>query len=361
MTDSLKELIADIANNYPAYRDNVTVDKEHLVYHLVTSEFPEKIKPFVGTKRNYKIQGSTGQGRITQAPWVAVFDNSITSSAQHGYYIVYLYNVTLNQIFLTLGAAVTDFSKIYGSNRTMLKGIEGTCAKLGDLISAPDRVQKGKIDLGTKGASNLHTQYAHGCIASIEYEISNLPNDSRLAADLELFVKLYNDLRLKVGPNILEDEAISEAAVPEDVEIEAKDFTRKEPPKKNNDSSGRSTPRQSKQAKKTGDAGEQIVIEYEQKRLTDGGRPDLADQIVWEADLNQFPGYDISSFNLDGSPRNIEVKASTGDEINSITLTDNEKNAATSEDRNAYYLYLVTSVFKKPTIEILHNPADSTI
>ena len=42
-------------------------------------------------ERAYKIQGSIGQGNPAEIPWICVFDLEITSSAQDGYYIVYLF------------------------------------------------------------------------------------------------------------------------------------------------------------------------------------------------------------------------------------------------------------------------------
>ena len=46
-----------------------------------------------------------------------------------------------------------------------------------------------------------------------------------------------------------------------------------------------------------GDAGEQYVLEVERRRLTEDGRADLADLVVWTArDDGDGAGFDIASF-----------------------------------------------------------------
>lgn len=57
-----------------------------------------------------------------------------------------------------------------------------------------------------------------------------------------------------------------------------------------------------------GRRGEEFVIEFECRRLHDGERrPDLAARLEWTAQVRgDGAGYDLASFNADGSPRAIE-------------------------------------------------------
>ena len=58
-----------------------------------------------------------------------------------------------------------------------------------------------------------------------------------------------------------------------------------------------------------GRRGEEFVVEFERKRLHDGGRRDLAQRIEWTAQVRgDGAGYDVQSFNADESARLIEVK-----------------------------------------------------
>jgi hypothetical protein len=58
-----------------------------------------------------------------------------------------------------------------------------------------------------------------------------------------------------------------------------------------------------------GRRGEEFVVEFERKRLHDGGRRDLVQRIEWTAQVRgDGAGYDVQSFNADGTSRLIEVK-----------------------------------------------------
>lgn len=53
---------------------------------------------------------------------------------------------------------------------------------------------------------------------------------------------------------------------------------------------------------------EQLVLEHERRRLRLEGRPDLADAVEQISLTSDIAGFDISSFNADGSKRLVEVK-----------------------------------------------------
>jgi len=87
--------------------------------------------------------------------------------------------------------------------------------------------------------------------------------------------------------------------------------------------------------------GELLVIEYEQKRLNDLGRGDLAGKIVHTSVLQgDGAGYDISSFNHDGSPRYIEVKTTRGSLNTDFYMSPNEINFS-EQYSSSFYLYRV--------------------
>ncbi len=63
------------------------------------------------------------------------------------------------------------------------------------------------------------------------------------------------------------------------------------------------------QNRRLGRAGEEFVLEAERMILDRHGRPDLAEQVRWTADVDgDGAGYDIASFRVDGTPLHIEVK-----------------------------------------------------
>lgn len=104
-----------------------------------------------------------------------------------------------------------------------------------------------------------------------------------------------------------------------------------------------------------GDLGEKIVMDSEMSRLADK-HPDLAKQVLRVSLLSDKYGYDIKSFEEDGSPRYIEVKSTNEPykEQFSFYLTENERQHA--ENLENYWLYRVFSVDSVPRIVRIKNP-----
>jgi hypothetical protein len=277
----------------------------------------------------------------------------VTKKPTEGYYVVYLYSVDLQSVFLSLAFGVTAFKELHGGGKRM-KNILGNSAKERSAkLELPPGVVTGKISLDPDGRSKLHPLYELSNIAAFEYDLSNLPSNDSLENDLRTMLDLYYDAWNKWGTEI--DERVSEDAV-EEKEIEAveEDFVpRKKPTKTGRRSSGTRS-RYSKESRKVGNAGERLVLKNEKKNLIEALRPDLAEKIVHEADLGNYPGYDILSFNPDGSRRCIEVKSSKG-KISGVIMTNNEKNAA-EEFGEEFVLAIVENVFKGATIQYLLNP-----
>jgi hypothetical protein len=90
-----------------------------------------------------------------------------------------------------------------------------------------------------------------------------------------------------------------------------------------------------------GRRGEEFVLDFERKRLHDGGRRDLVSRIEWTAQVRgDGAGYDVQSFNADGSTRLIEVKTTGLGKYFPFNVTVNEVRC--SEARSAeFQLYRV--------------------
>jgi 5-methylcytosine-specific restriction enzyme A len=48
------------------------------------------------------VEGSAGAGNWAAVPWISMFDPAITTSATHGYYVVYLFHVSDPVVHLSL-------------------------------------------------------------------------------------------------------------------------------------------------------------------------------------------------------------------------------------------------------------------
>jgi hypothetical protein len=97
-----------------------------------------------------------------------------------------------------------------------------------------------------------------------------------------------------------------------------------------------------KEAKDCGKIGEDLVIEYEKKKLIEQGKEELAKEVKKIKDGN---GYDIASYFVDGKVKYIEVKSTTGDESTTFPISLNEVQFSLLNAPN-YFLYRVFNLNK---------------
>ena len=95
------------------------------------------------------------------------------------------------------------------------------------------------------------------------------------------------------------------------------------------------------------------MLEFEHRRLWQGGRKDLAGRIEHvTATQGDHLGFDIASFDLDGRPRAIEVKTTRFGSMTPFFASRNE--VETSQSRESeYHLYRVFRFAKEPKLFIL--------
>lgn len=105
--------------------------------------------------------------------------------------------------------------------------------------------------------------------------------------------------------------------------------------------------------KDIGNRGENAVLKFEKKNLTSLGLYELANMV--ELSDNDAAGYDIISYNPDGTKKHIEVKTNSGssNKVMDFYLTDNELNKM--ENDPYYNLYYLFNIKKNPKIHIVNK------
>ncbi|GEA49282.1 hypothetical protein VIN01S_00860 [Vibrio inusitatus NBRC 102082] len=93
-----------------------------------------------------------------------------------------------------------------------------------------------------------------------------------------------------------------------------------------------------KRNRELGLAGEYAVIDYEKHRLISAGEPELAEQIKHIALVDSSAGYDVQSYNIDGSERHIEVKTTTQSKSAPFYISSNEVKVS-SDFGGSYWIY----------------------
>jgi len=110
-----------------------------------------------------------------------------------------------------------------------------------------------------------------------------------------------------------------------------------------------------------GRAGEERVLAHEHGTLIAAGRTDLADRIRWVSHLDgDGAGYDIRSFDLDGSNRLIEVKTTNGWERTPFHITRNEL-AVAETHRNDWRLVRLWNFAREPRAFELRPPLEAHV
>lgn len=109
-----------------------------------------------------------------------------------------------------------------------------------------------------------------------------------------------------------------------------------------------------------GRAGEEFVLRFERARLVAAGRESLADRVEHvAATQGDGAGFDVRSFEHDGSDRLIEVKATAYGKHTPVFLSRHELRVS-QERARAYHLYRLFRFRKDPWLYGLQGALDQT-
>jgi len=368
----LSTYIPELARSWEPYRTGKTTNKEHPMHKLVVDEIPEVLESWTLNKSKYKFVGSDGQGNILRTPWFATLNLEVTDSATKGYYLVYLISADLKTLVLAIGFGAYQFEKQYGRGKKFFDALGTAVVNMKinsahlvskSLIETKTRTNIGPVLLDESGDYHLRA-YEKCSIYSLSYEINNLPSEAELKRDYLEYVNLYDSMSeslLLADVDSYVYESIDEQEIKSEVQLavfEPRVFKKRKSDATDGSNSG--SRRYSKKSDKVGKLGEEIVVEFEKKKLIKENRPDLAAKVNWHREDagNRTPGWDITSFDKNGQELYIEVKASEGQKISDVELTINEwVQAKTNIENDKYKVYLVSDVFSNPVIEIINNPA----
>jgi hypothetical protein len=93
--------------------------------------------------------------------------------------------------------------------------------------------------------------------------------------------------------------------------------------------------------RRIGRAGELLVLDYERQALRNAGIPELSEKVRHIAEVEgDGAGYDIESYDSDGTRKYIEVKTTTGDQRGEFYLTANELQFS-RQHSDTFYLYRI--------------------
>ncbi|MGN1271522.1 MAG: MrcB family domain-containing protein, partial [Lactobacillus sp.] len=160
---------------------------------------------------NYEVTASVGEGRWAAIPWIAIFDKYITTKAQYGYYVVYLFSPKEEKIYLSLSLGWTYFNKKFAKKEIKKNKIKQVVSywqnKLGksdDSVKfSPESLSMYQFYPDEKPYNPFG--YSYGTIMNISYNVNKLPSNLKLKEDLKYALvtleELKNNLKVLIGRN----------------------------------------------------------------------------------------------------------------------------------------------------------------
>ncbi len=209
--EQLREKFIELMDQYGSVYEKVTKedDYKNSFRDIILYDIPNLIRKCVPLNHPFIVNGSYGKGRWTAVPWIAVFDQRITTSAQKGVYIVYLLNKDTKKLYLTLNQGATTVIK--GSKdpkgKSLFKtSMTGTSSKkkLKLLKENADYIRnnlsEADFDLN-EGIDTGSANYDAGAIYYKKYSIEDMPSGEQLVKDLKKMLALYSEYSSSIGNN----------------------------------------------------------------------------------------------------------------------------------------------------------------
>ena len=316
----------------------------------------------------YKIKFACGQGRWADVPWVAVFYKDLSTSAQEGYYIVYLFRADGTGVYLSLNQGYKHFKKLFKSKakEKIEKVSKYWRAHLNFLSNKNDHgFIVDPIDLKHKKKSDLPEGYQLGNICSKFYSMDKFSSISNkeLLKDLEYLKMMFTELRGLMSPNNFKDfnNKILDSVLIEDLEVRiikknlsiSKLGEQVSIPTGLSFSETKSNPKivkkdyikELKRNTEQGMEAERLVLNLEIERAKRDSKLQQNVDDIQHVALNEGDGlgYDIKSIYFDEvtnevKPLYIEVKSTIGGINSPFYLSANEKRVA-KEKGKEYSIY----------------------
>jgi len=188
----MRQTLLEILNNYQLSKTQPF--EGNSLAKFLRSTVPATVIQKATLPGKYKIAGSAGQGQWAEIPWICIFDRTITTTAQRGYYIVYLFKADMSGVFLSLNMGWTQFREKYhpvSQAREAINEVSDICKGL--LVSKLADFSERPIALSSKQELGIGYQLGHIC--GKYYPRTIMPDDNLLIDDLRNMIGVYRELR----------------------------------------------------------------------------------------------------------------------------------------------------------------------
>ncbi len=193
MIDNLKFIL----ENYLQLKKEHKSDT-HILFKKLCVDSAKELAEFINDDR-YIVKGSVGVGVWSSVPWLAIFDRFVTTSAQSGFYPVFLFKEDMSGFYLSLGIGVTSVQLEYKESKKIREALKNQNSLLLNKIKAIPigfETSKGlnfKLQSG-KSSNKLASNYEEGCVIAKYYDAKRLPTDKELFQDITNLLETYQQV-----------------------------------------------------------------------------------------------------------------------------------------------------------------------
>jgi len=164
----------------------------------IRHDVPAVIRKEASLTEQFIVEGSPGKGNWAEVPWLCIYKKRITSSAETGYYIAYLFRADMDGVYLSLNMGWTQFERKYGSIDLALSKITATAFRCRQILdSFMEDFSTDPINFHANG--RLARGYEKGHICGKYYPKTAMPNDITLVSDLNDLKGVYRELEGKLN------------------------------------------------------------------------------------------------------------------------------------------------------------------
>lgn len=196
---SLSAVFQKVLTEFPQIKAQNESIKGHPMYFFFQDEVPEILyRTGLADRQLYHVAGSAGKGMWSAVPWIGIFDRRITTSAQRGVYIVYLFSADGQSLYLTLNQGCSELVKEYGG-KTATRMMRENTAQVRSALDARGFSSDDEAILG-EHLPPLAQGYQNGIIFYRRYDKAALPPEAQLRQDLASMLQVYRDYAARFLP-----------------------------------------------------------------------------------------------------------------------------------------------------------------
>ncbi len=200
----IRSTLEHIAGNYMQAKQEPY--SGHWLGHYIRHDAPAEIRASLQDPSLTFGSGAGTSGRWPNVTWLGVYDIAVTDSAQHGYYLVYLFAADMSRVCLSMNQGTTEVIQEFGQTKAALEELRRRATLIRHRLKGEiGGYDLSAIDLAADGF--FPKGYEAGHAFGRTYDLANLPDEETLVSDLRELVRLYRVLIIRGGvASFAEDE-----------------------------------------------------------------------------------------------------------------------------------------------------------